>query len=85
MGVVRCGTTFGTDAKGCPMVSYRVFVDGEVYVCDDHQLDQLYQGWPPADLELEPVEDDDPDAERDRAEAASWGRHMRSFGRPDGY
>lgn len=41
------------------MVSYEVLLDGEKYVCDEHQLDLLYDGVDPADLDLMQVDEED--------------------------
>lgn len=42
--------------EGHPEVSYEVLVDGRKFVCDEVQLDRLYDGVDPADLDLEELE-----------------------------
>lgn len=52
-----CNRTFRR-VEGHPEVSYEVLVDGEKYRCDEVQLDLLYDGISPVDLELVRLEDD---------------------------
>ncbi|MER9336030.1 hypothetical protein NKJ06_18905 [Mesorhizobium sp. M0293] len=44
---------------GHPEVSYEVLVDGEKYVCDAVQLERLYEGVLPANLDLVRVPEED--------------------------
>jgi len=44
---------------GMPVHEYEVLLDGVKYRCDDLQLDQLYDGIDPKDLDLILVEDGD--------------------------
>lgn len=52
------------------MCAYEVLVDGVKYRCDEHQLDLLYRGWDPADLDLVEITDSDEESEaHERGEA----------------
>lgn len=48
------------------MCAYEVLVDGVKYRCGEHELDLLYKGWTPEDLDL--VEITDSDEEREEFE-----------------
>jgi hypothetical protein len=44
---------------GDPVVTYEVLYDGRLYRCSSVDLDLLYKGRSPEDLELREIEDDD--------------------------
>ena len=70
MSVHRCKASFWRSPAGLPRSAYEVLVDGVKYRCDEHELDQLYAGIDPADLDLVEITDSDDDTEADeRAEA----------------
>lgn len=77
MPVHRCKASFWT-ANGRPCVMYEVLVDGVRYRCNEHQLDRLYDGVDPADLDLENIDDSDEEEENyQRAEATVWQHYVR--------
>jgi hypothetical protein len=53
-----CKRAFYHEA-GHPEVSYEVLVDGEKYVCDEVQLELLYDGVAPVDLDLVRLPEED--------------------------
>lgn len=57
------------------MAAYEVLYDGVKYRCTEHELDALYRGVDPADLDL--VEITDSDAESEEYERAEY-RYQRS-------
>jgi hypothetical protein len=68
MSVHRCKASFWT-SHGQPMVAYEVLVDGVKYRCNERELDRLYAGIDPADLDLVEITDSDEDSEAaERAE-----------------
>lgn len=70
MGIHRCKASFWKSPAGLPMALFEVLVDGVKYRCDERELDQLYAGIDPADLDLVEITDSDEDTEADeRAEA----------------
>lgn len=57
MRVHRCKASYWT-SNNLPHCSYEVLVDGVRYLCNERELDCLYDGIDPVDLELEEVAED---------------------------
>lgn len=76
MAVHRCKASFWV-SHGRPMASYEVLVDGEKYLCNERQLDRLYDGVDPADLDLECISDSDPEEEGYQRAEAQWQHFVR--------
>lgn len=57
MSVHRFKASYWT-SNSQPCCSYEVLVDGVEYRCNEHQLDLLYKGWDPVDLDLVRLDDD---------------------------
>lgn len=60
MAVRVSDARYWTPSQGRPTVTYRVLVDGVSYFASEQQLQQLYMGVSPEDLELTPCETDRP-------------------------
>lgn len=70
MPIFRCKASYFTSPSGLPMALYEVLVDGMKFRVDEHELDLLYQGVDPADLDLVEITDEDEESESyERAEA----------------
>jgi hypothetical protein len=58
------------------MCSYEVLVDGVKYRCDERQLDLLYDGVDPADLDLIEITDSDEETESYERGEHYWSRGL---------
>ena len=70
MSIHTCKASYFKAPSGRPMALFEVLVDGVKYRCDERQLDRLYAGVDPVDMELEEITDSDEESETcERAEA----------------
>lgn len=74
MAIHRCKSSHWT-SHGQQMCAYEVLFDGVKYRCNEHELDLLYKGIDPADLDLVEITDSDEEEEaNERAEHFLSGR-----------
>jgi hypothetical protein len=65
MGIHKCKASFWTSPSGLAMCSYDILYDGMKFRVSDVELDLLYKGTPPEDLDLVEITDSDEETEAD--------------------